>query len=56
MNANQIGGIMRAVVPAILAYAVAKGWLTDSQVADITAAVITLVAAAWSIHTNMEKK
>lgn len=55
MNANQVNGILRTVVPALLAYAVAKGWLTDSQVADISAAIITLVMAGWSFVSNREK-
>ena len=52
MNLNQVNGILRAVIPAILAYAVGRGWLGESQVADITTAVITLVAAAWSVTSN----
>lgn len=56
MNANQIAGVVRAIVPAALAYAVAKGWLTDSQVADISAAIVVLVMAAWSVYSNVEKK
>ena len=54
MNYNTVNGIIRAVVPAALAYVVAKGWLTDSQVADVTAAIVTLVAAAWSVKTNVK--
>lgn len=56
MNSNQVGGIVRAVVPAVLAYAVAKGWITASSVADVTTAVVTLAAAAWSVVTNAEGK
>ncbi len=52
MNSNQVGGIVRAVIPAALAYAVAKGWLPASTVADVTAAVVTIAAAAWSVFTN----
>lgn len=52
MNSNQIGGIIRAVVPAILAYGVARGWLSQSVVADVTTAAITIAAAIWSVYTN----
>jgi len=55
MKQNQFMGILRAVLPAIVAYAVGKGWLTDSQAADVGAAVLTLAAAGWSVYTNIEK-
>ena len=56
LNTDQITGIIRAILPAILAYAVGKGWITTSQVGDITAAVVTLAAAAWSVQNNKTGK
>lgn len=56
MDWNIVNGILRAIVPAGLAYAVGKGWITQSQVGDITTAVITLAAAGWSVKTNMGAK
>lgn len=53
MDWNVINGILRAVVPAALAYAVGRGWITQSQVGDLTTAIITIAAAGWSVHTNM---
>ncbi len=52
MNQDQITGIIRAVVPAVLAYAVGRGWIGANSVGDVTTAIVTLVAAAWSIYTN----
>ncbi len=52
MDWNTINGVLRAVIPAALAFAVAKGWLAQAQVNDLTAALITIAAAAWSIHSN----
>ena len=52
MNLNQINGILRAIIPAALAYAAGKGWLTQDQIADVTAAIVTLVSAGWSVATN----
>ncbi len=55
MNTNQINGVIRAVVPAILAYFVARGELPDSIVADVTTglvAIVTALAAAWSFWAN----
>jgi hypothetical protein len=56
MNVNTVNGILRAVVPAAIAYAVGKGWISSSDAADITAALITLGSAAWSVTTNLETK
>ncbi len=55
MNVNQVNGILRAIVPAALAWAVAKDWVTQNTVTDVTAAVVTIGAAAWSIYTNSNK-
>lgn len=54
MNANTITGIVRAVAPAALAYAVGRGWISQGDVGEITSAIVTLVAAGWSVLTNME--
>lgn len=56
MDWNIINGVLRAVVPAALAYAVGKGWITQSQVGDITAAILTLAAAGWSVASNTGAK
>lgn len=56
MDWNVVNGVLRAVIPATLAFAVGKGWITQSQVGDITAAIITLAAAGWSVVTNYESK
>jgi hypothetical protein len=49
---NVISGILRAIVPAIIAYAVGKGWLSQSSAADVTAAIIALASAGWSVKSN----
>ena len=56
MNTDQITGIVRAVLPAILAYCVAKGWITSSSVGDISAAVVAVLAAAGSVQSNKTGK
>lgn len=56
MNANTFNGILRAVVPAALAFAVGKGWIPQSSVTDLSTALVTVGAAAWSIITNIEAK
>lgn len=56
MTLNQINGVLRAIVPAALAYAVGKGWIPQDQVTEITAAVVTITSAIWSIISNVEGK
>ncbi len=52
MNYEQITGILRAVVPAVLAYCVGKGWISQNDVGEISAAVVAVGAAAWSVINN----
>lgn len=52
IDLNTINGVIRAVVPAIMAYVVGHGWIGQGAVSDITAAALALAAAGWSIHTN----
>ena len=54
MNYNQITGILRALVPAAVAYLVGKGYLTESSAASVIAAVIALLSAGWSVQTNSD--
>ena len=56
MNSDQITGIVRAVVPALLAYAVGKGWITSSMGGDITAAAVAVASAIWSVQNNQTGK
>ncbi len=52
---NTINGIIRAVVPAVLAYFVAKGAITSDAVGLIVTAAIAVAAAVWSIQSNTRK-
>lgn len=55
MNQEQFLGIVRAVVPAVLAYAVGAKLIDAGVVGDITAAVVTLASVGWSIATHTQK-
>jgi len=57
MNQDQVLGILRVIAPAILSYAVGKGWITSSQVGDLTAAAVTIGGVVWSFlaHSNTGK-
>ena len=52
LNADQIGGILRALIPGAVALATHYGIGTDAQDTAIATAVATGVVAVWSAYTN----
>jgi len=52
MGNDQFTGILRAVIPALVAYVAGKGWLPADTASDVGAGLITIVAAMWSWKTN----
>jgi len=56
MNQNAVMGILRAVVPAIIAYLVGAGIIPGDQAAALGSAILTIGAAGWSVVTNLETK
>jgi hypothetical protein len=56
MNANAFMGIVRALVPALVAYLVGKGIVPSGEAADFGAALIAMGAAGWSVFTNWDDK
>lgn len=52
MTPDSVNGILRAVVPAILAYVAGRGWISSTSIPDIMAAVLALSAAFWSYMSN----
>ena len=56
LTAEQVGGIVRAIMAAVGGYAVGQG-LTDAEtMATIGGAVTTLAAAVWSIWAKRKAK
>jgi len=49
---NTFNGVLRSLVPAALAFFVGKGWIPESAVADIAAAVVAVSSALWSVYSN----
>jgi len=47
-------GILRAVVPAGVAYVAGRGWISAGSAGEIGAALIAFVAAMWSATTNTQ--
>ena len=56
MNADQIGGIVRAILAAVGGYFVGKGLIDASTMTAIGGAVATLAMAAWSLMSNKTGK
>jgi hypothetical protein len=52
MTWDQIAGPLRAILPAILAFAIAKGWINAGMADWLTTSIIALGAAGWSIWSN----
>ena len=56
MNADQIGGIVRAILTAVGGIVVAKGWTDGATFTLISGAIVTIAGALWSIYTNRSGK
>ena len=56
MNNDMLGGIIRAVLPPAITYAVAKGILPTGSYDAVVAGFVSLVTALWSVHTNQTGK
>lgn len=51
---DQLAGALRAFVPALVAYAVGKGWIAASMAADVTALGLTGGAVVWAVIKNRQ--
>lgn len=56
MNSDMIGGVLRAVIPAVIAYLVGAGTIPAGDYTEEIAAVVTLAATVWSIISNRTGK
>jgi hypothetical protein len=52
MNGDQLMGILRAVIPGVVALLTHYGFGTDAQDTVALTAIATGVVAAWSYYTN----
>jgi len=53
MNSSQIYGVLRIVLPAIVTFAIGKGWITQETYAQFGAAVAAVLAAGgFSVNAN----
>ncbi len=56
MNSDQLGGIVRAVVPPLVTYLVAKGIVPAGSADALISAAVAIAAAAWSVVNNKTGK
>ncbi len=56
MNYDQITGILRAVIPPLVAYLAAKGIVPAGSADAILSAVVAIAAAMWSVLNNQTGK
>jgi TRAP-type C4-dicarboxylate transport system permease large subunit len=54
MNQTQVLGIAKIIVPVVITYAVGRGWVSESAAGEITAAIVTLIAALWSFEAHTD--
>ena len=52
MSWDQIAGPLRAILPALAAFAIGKGWLNAGSADWIISSILALGAAGWSIWAN----
>lgn len=52
MDSAQFLGVVRAVLAALGGYLVGQGFLDDSTVQQLSGAVATIAAAAWSVYSK----
>lgn len=55
MNADQITGPIRAILPVLTGYAAARGWIPAGDYSDGVVMVVTGFMAVWSIWSNRTK-
>ena len=56
MNTDMIGGVIRAVLPPIIAFLIGKGVLPASDYGSVVTGFVALVTAVWSVRTNTTGK
>jgi hypothetical protein len=56
MNTDMIGGVIRAIVPPMLAYLIGKGTLPAGDYSTVVTGLVALITAVWSVRTNATGK
>jgi hypothetical protein len=56
MNQDQLGGIVRAIVPPLVTWLVAKNIIPAGSADLIISAAVAVAAAVWSVVSNRTGK
>jgi len=56
MNQDQLGGIVRAILPPLVTWLVAKNIVPAGSADAIISAAVAIAAAGWSIISNKTGK
>jgi hypothetical protein len=56
MTVDQFGGLLRAVLASLVAFAAGKGWIAAGDADWIVGGVVTGLIGAWSWWTNRPAK
>jgi hypothetical protein len=55
MSQDQILAALRIIIPVALSYVAGAGWIEQADVASISAAIVTLAAAIWSVVAHSKR-
>ncbi len=56
MTADQLGGVVRALLSTLAGILVTHGYVSDGVVEPVVGAITTIVVALWSYNTNQPEK
>lgn len=56
MNQDQLGGIVRAILPPLVTWLAAKNIIPAGSADLVISAAVAVAAAAWSVATNKSGK
>ena len=54
MDSNAINGILRAIVPAMVAWAAGKGYISSGSAGDVAAGIVAIGSAIWSVISKVK--
>lgn len=52
VTSDQISGPLRAILPAVFAFAAGKGWIPTGDYGEVITGLVAGVAALWSAWSN----
>ena len=56
MNTDMIGGVIRAVLPPVIAFMIGRGILPSGDYGSVVTGLVAFETAVWSVRTNTTGK